>query len=181
MSDTGYPWYEITSSAELEQGDLITDCPVFTFPPEAADPDWNGELQRAFVDALVLTQSCDLVVRPKTNTAAATNVVVCPIMTKTILDRSGHPTFGSPDKWNRVIGQHVVGWRALAECTLTGFERELSAVDLRTFYTLPFAVMARMAVGRERLRLRSPYRENIAQAFGQQFSRVALPTNIERL
>ncbi len=179
MPDNAYPWYEVTESADLEQGDFIEKCPIFVFPPEAADEAWDGTLQRSFNDAILLTQSCDLVLNR--GRQPIDTVVVCPIYSKTALDNSSSSVFGSRDRWNLVIKEHVIGWRALPDCPLLDFPRELSAVDLRRFRTLPLALVLRLASSKKRLRLRSPYRENIAQAFGQQFTRVALPSDISRL
>lgn len=180
MSGSDFQRYEVTESNEVEQGDFIPQCPVFIYPPEAAERGWNGDLLRSFNDVMVLTQSCDLVIDRKRGKPGVEFVVVCPVYTKTALDQAGHPSFSSRDKWNLVIKELVVGWRALEACDLSGFQRQLSAIDLRTFYTVPFSIIDRLAAGK-RLRLLPPYRENVAQAFAQQFTRVALPKDIARL
>lgn len=179
--ESDYPWFEVTESAELQQGDLLAHCPVFIFPAEASSKEWDGTLERAFHPVLVLTHSCDLVVRPPHERAAVSFVIVCPVFAKSQLDSAEHPDFGSRSKWNSAIKGNLVGWRVLNECTIPGHERELSAIDLRTIYTVPFDLAMRIASRKKRLRLRSPYREHIASAFAAQFARVGLPIDIPRL
>ncbi len=51
-----------------------------------------------------------------------------------------------------------------------------SVVDFHRLFTLPKAFVTRFAAGSGlRLRLRSPYREHLAQAFARYFMRVGLP------
>ena len=52
MSDS-YPWYGLTTGDDLEQGDLLRECPLFR-------PTAESEIQRLRADAVILSQSCDL-------------------------------------------------------------------------------------------------------------------------
>ena len=58
-----YPWYRVVRGSELEQGDLLLGCPRFVIPPDATRVNAGLVVTRETVDAIVLTQSCDLAVR----------------------------------------------------------------------------------------------------------------------
>lgn len=68
----------------------------------------------------------------------------------------------------------------LAACDLEGFEHEIQIVDFRTVFSVPFGFLTELARRRpnKRLRLRSPYREHLSQAFARFFMRVGLPADI---
>ena len=56
-------WYEVVHGAELRQGDLLTDCPVFTLSVDAGyplPPDYEPMVLAESYDLVILTQSCDL-------------------------------------------------------------------------------------------------------------------------
>ena len=72
-----YPWYRVVRGSDLEQGDLLRGCPRFVIPPHAMGDDAELIVTRETVDAIVLTQSCDLAVRPD-GECEATDVLLCP-------------------------------------------------------------------------------------------------------
>src|SRR5437762_2801690 len=55
-----YPWYRVVQGSTLEQGDLLLGCPRFVIPADATHEGAGIILTRERVDAIVLTQSCDL-------------------------------------------------------------------------------------------------------------------------
>ncbi|MDE0635984.1 MAG: putative DNA binding domain-containing protein [Candidatus Poribacteria bacterium] len=61
--ETTYPWYCLVSGSELEQGDILENCPVFSPPANLtlnsleAITDFTWEQQ----DVIIMSQSCDLV------------------------------------------------------------------------------------------------------------------------
>jgi hypothetical protein len=58
-----YPWYEVVEGEDLEQGDILFQCPVLKPAPEWMIDDFQqGEIPTLIeiVDAVVMTQSCDL-------------------------------------------------------------------------------------------------------------------------
>src|SRR5207248_5433104 len=68
----------------------------------------------------------------------------------------------------------------LNECNLPDFFREIQVVDLGTSFSIPYDVMKLMAQSKgKRLRLLSPYKEHLAQAFASFYMRVALPNPID--
>ena len=56
-----YPWYKILGPAEdLQQGDFILNCEI-TIPPRALEPGDEIEVEAKLMDAIILSQSCDLI------------------------------------------------------------------------------------------------------------------------
>src|SRR5438128_1270015 len=62
VQQPNYPWFTVVRGPELEQGDLLRSCPRFILPSDAGSkPDML--YSRGEVDAVILTQSCDLAIR----------------------------------------------------------------------------------------------------------------------
>lgn len=58
-----FPWYGLANGRDLEQGDLLINCPRYVLPdllPAGSPP---VAVARNYVNAVVLTQSCDLAMR----------------------------------------------------------------------------------------------------------------------
>src|SRR4051794_16768693 len=56
-----YPWFEIVTGDDLEQGDLLEACPVFVPPEDLALGDRAPVVfQWEERDVVVMSQSCDL-------------------------------------------------------------------------------------------------------------------------
>ncbi len=66
----------------------------------------------------------------------------------------------------------------LAACELDDFGAEIQLVDFKSTFILPFAYLKNRAVQGKRLRLKSPYREHLSQAFARYFMRVGLPSDV---
>lgn len=91
-----FPWYSLVSGAELEQGDLLLGCPRFVLSgvaPAAGGP--VGAVENK-VHAVVLTQSCDLAVRPD-GRCEAEDVLLCQIGFKR--EFAGRPVWSKDDAW----------------------------------------------------------------------------------
>ena len=64
MRDDEYPWYGVVSGPDLEQGDILLDCPVFLIPPDALlRPGNHFSITMQRQNVIVMTQSCDLAIR----------------------------------------------------------------------------------------------------------------------
>ncbi len=62
LSAVGYPWYAITSGDNIQQGDVLEDCPVFLPPADlAGTPPASATLRWETRDLIVMSQSCDMV------------------------------------------------------------------------------------------------------------------------
>ena len=81
------------------------------------------------------------------------------------------------DPWAERRGRHR--YHLLAASDLRDQTRELRVVDFRRVYSLPLTfVRERAARTGERLRLLSPHREHLSQAFARYFMRVGRPQDI---
>ena len=168
----GYPWYDLISEDdEIQQGDLLEDCPVFT-PP--ADPDLDGTANVVWVprDLVVMSQSCDLV----KDRAKVEEVLLCAVWRRS--EVAGKGPFTAPKGFEDARRGNLPGFHLLAECSLPGFERELRVVDFRRLHSLPVAYVRHKLEAAPHLRLLPPYREHLSQAFARNFMRVGLPVDI---
>lgn len=53
-------WYnELNSSNEIEQGDMIPDCPIVILPSKIIEGD-EPEIEIKLINSIILSQSCDL-------------------------------------------------------------------------------------------------------------------------
>jgi hypothetical protein len=167
-----YPWYTLISEDdEIQQGDLLEHCPVFKLP---ADPDLDGTAKIEWVprDLVVMSQSCDLV----KGRAKVEEVLLCAVWRRS--EVAGKSPFTTPKGFEDARRGNLPGFHLLAECSLPGFERELRVVDFRRLYSLPIAYVRHKLEIAPHLRLLSPYREHLSQAFARTFMRVGLPVDI---
>jgi hypothetical protein len=171
-------WYEIITSEELQQGDLFPTCPVVLTPTTLMSPPVSSEPPSAIAaqvrvyNVIVMSQSCDLVQRK------LSLVLVCPYWSLTELEAMD-ARFKPPRMKEEVRRGNVPAYHMLAACDLAGFEHEIQIVDFRTVFSVPFDFLTELARQRpKRLRLRSPYREHLSQAFARFFMRVGLPADI---
>lgn len=160
----------------MEQGDLLLGCPRFVIPPDAVRGEEGVVLTRQTVDAIVLTQSCDLAVRAD-GECEATDVLLCPFYLKK--DLQEHPVFRRDDAWEEVRKGRRPFFHVLDACRLAGHEQDFALVDFHALFTLSVPLVRAFADGAgKRLRLLPPYREHLSQAFARLFMRVGLPADI---
>lgn len=179
MSDD-YPWYGKVSGADLQQGDILRAYPVFLHEPfempEDLDndelPELQGELLK--VDALVLSQSCDLV-NNKVDT-----VILCPLHDLDAIESE----LGSNKKEIQKRSEDIRLGKE-AGFHMIGKDQELgirvSIVEFRRIYTTHKPTLIDFVRKcDDRIRLLPPYREHLSQAFARYFMRVGLPEDIPR-
>lgn len=166
-------WYEnvdITSS--LNQGDLILDCPVIIPPNDIDDLEENGADIEVY-DVVITTQSCDL----ENNKVQL--VLVCPIHR---MDRfcERNRQFNDYKLKESMRQGNLSGYHLLNSCPYLEHEEYL-IVDFKTVFSVNFDFLNNFKLKQNpRIRLQSPYREHLSQAFARFFMRVGLPTNIPR-
>jgi hypothetical protein len=187
-------WYEEVAAEErLTQGDLILNCPLFSWKDEA--PQLNGtgetELLRTMANAIqadtvVMTQACDL------EHEKVQNVVLCPHLS---LDEYYEIWKAEMERREQKPSQKA--WRSHCDDIREGFVWNMAllnsgktdtlstahrVVDFRDIFTVPrdFLEPLLQKRGQPRLRLLPPYREHLSQAFARFFMRVGLPTPIEK-
>jgi hypothetical protein len=173
MSD--FSWYDIIAEEALVQGDLLLACPVVTvsdpwsFPVQAKDRSYVV----AEVTCIVMTQSCDLQ-NQKTDLALLAQVSNWQTAAS-IEYRAGNTAVKSRDFRKKLIEGNIPGLSLLHK-HYTAPKLAWSIVDFHRLYTLPKSFLEQYAQSLgPRLRLRSPYREHLAQAFARYFMRVGLP------
>jgi hypothetical protein len=171
-----YPWYSIIEqNNDLQQGDFITDCPV-VIPPATLNLKDIPDVDVKKMDAVVLTQSCDLVNKN------IENILVCRYFSlsdffaelqkeqtlnakrrKSILDnmRKGHLfSYHLLNKHEDVFDDYLV-------------------VDFKNVYGIHRSTLNELTKQlKTRIRLLPPYREHLSQAFARYFMRVGLPQDI---
>lgn len=174
--ETTYPWYRLVSGSELEQGDILENCPVFSPPANLtlssleAVTDFIWEQQ----DVIIMSQSCDLVEgREKIE-----EVLLCAVWHRSELTEG----YLSKDKGMEEARRgQLPAYHVLNECKLAHVEKGFRVVDFRYIFTLPLGFCREFAAkSKNRIRLLPPYREHLSQAFARFFMRVGLPTDIPR-
>jgi len=125
------------------------------------------------IDLVVMTQSCDLQ-NEKLDDVLLARILSWPELVKRALEKGNDFVRGSKFRKLLIDGQVP----SLSLIHKHGQEPRLpwSVVDFHQLYTLPKAFLCQFAAAcPSRLRLRSPYREHLAQAFARYFMRVGLP------
>jgi hypothetical protein len=187
-----YPWYDIAvGNEELEQGDFIDNCNVLipTYTPveiEAAAPTKQQTFEAKGIneihDVIIISQSCDL------ENKKIDFVQLCPMISYNEfvegIKRSSPSPSSNTKTILRLMNEIRVGrmyrYYMLNACDLPDFTREIQIADLGTSYSIPRDVMQQMVASKgNRLRLLSPYKEQLAQAFAYFYMRVALPSPID--
>jgi len=171
-----YPWYEVVNGDSLEQGDLFIACPVvypvFNDASNSALP--KPRVEGRHVDLILLTQTCDLLHDKKIQ-----DLVLCPHwdlqdqLDKGILKQSGMDGVRR-GRTNRL---------SLLEAYDGENDKKLKmgtrVVDFSRPHSVPLEYLKGIARSKgNRLRLRSPYKEHLAQGFARFFMRVGLPQDI---
>jgi len=167
-----YPWYSVVSGEEIQQGDIIERCPVFR--PRNANLDNPGE--RGYFDwddrdLVVMSQTCDLVQEHE----KVKDVLLCALWKKSEFT-SGH--LSTAKGLEEARRGSLPAFHLLDRCTVSPFERELRIVEFHRTYSLPIVFLRQRAKREPHLRLMTPYREHLSQAFARYFMRVGLPMDI---
>lgn len=180
--------------------------PSSTLPfPETGEPsieDVSNITPSTYImDVVVLSQSCDLAL------GKLNSIVCCPYWSLSSLENHGNEKirneFRNPKIQETIRLGNSPGYHMLAAFRAERYESEIRVtgasgsgrfrtkqrleedqngvrvVGFRDVYTVPFSYLTDFARRRpNRLRLRSPYREHLAQAFARFFMRVGLPADI---
>ena len=125
MPGHAYPWYEVVTGDDLEQGDILEACPVFTPPEELVGEEYKSALFTwDALDVIVMTQSCD-VAKGREKVA---QVLLCPMFRQAELTE-GH--LSTPKGMEEARRGNVPGIHVVASCSLSGFVREVRVVDFK--------------------------------------------------
>lgn len=173
MTERKYPWYtEIQNSREIEQGDLIPQCPLVV-PPDDFTEDTVADVNIITADVVILSQSCDLV-NDKLDI-----VLVCPHYSyEEFYNNLLNKNIPKKAKFKKHLqeGRHP-GYHLLARSS--GHFEDLQVVDFKNVYGIKLEALRNIAKSKgNRIRLLPPYREHLSQAFARYFMRVGLPQDI---
>jgi hypothetical protein len=169
-----YPWYDLINGKDaLLQGDFIKECPVVIPPSKISQKTSDKvEVRIMIYNVIVMSQSCDLVQKK------LDLVLVCPVWPLSKLEKESE-FFKSKDGKEKLRQGTVLGYHLLNKCKIDRLKMDYSVVDFRSIYSVPFDFLVDFAkIKFERLRLLSPYREHLSQAFARFFMRVGLPVDI---
>jgi hypothetical protein len=168
-------WYEVAEGQTLLQGDLFFACPVtlmvgpWSFPLQTTEP----AFRIVAADVIVMTQSCDLE-NQKAELVLLASVNRWNELVVTEVNK-GNTAVKSRDFRKKLIEGNVPGLSLLQKHD-GEIKLPWSVVDFHRLYMVPRQFLEQFAVSQgNRLRLRSPYREHLAQAFARYFMRVGLP------
>jgi len=174
MNDTD--WYEVVDGSELFQGDILPQCPIVSVLDPIAWPilpDVKFSVGITGRDLVVMTQSCDL------ENDKIEDVLLAELVSweQTVRNENqrGNRFIQSIQFRRQLIAGNVPGL-ALLHKRSRELGMEWSVVNFHRLYSLPKTFLSNFAAALGlRLRLRSPYREHLAQAFARYFMRVGLP------
>jgi hypothetical protein len=169
-------WFEVIQDPSLMQGDVLPRCPVFQPKGELIwpVPDENPLGLRAdLLHLVVVTQSCDFV-NDKVEQVLLARLVSWPNAVRDEV-KKGNESVRS-GKFRKQLIEGSVPALSLLHKREQEPSLDWSVVSFHWLYTLPKTFLSSFAASLgPRLRLRSPYREHLAQAFARYFMRVGLP------
>lgn len=161
----GADWYG-AGEVPVEQGDIL-----FGFRVVAPVDDGDGYTFRAkTANIVVLTQTCDI---PK---AAQRDLLVAEVHSYDRLVAGGAAHLKKRD-FKQALARGTAVAEFLLPPTPDG-ELPWSLVSFRDVFVLPKTTVLRAAQARQVLRLESPYKEYLAQAFARFLMRVGLPATL---
>jgi hypothetical protein len=157
--------YEQPEPADtLSQGDIVDGCSILFWEYPAADTPAQPESASTSVRVVVLTQACDLA------QAKATRVLVAVVHQVQRLVERG--VLQSKVIRDQIRTHRVYGWYFLP----AGDAVEESIVDMRDLHTIPRAMLDKLIKDGKRVtRIRTPFREHLAQHFSTTYARIGLP------
>lgn len=171
-----FNWYTaVSNSREIEQGDLIPNCPIIV-PPATIEINGEYDLEVMNINSVILSQSCDLI------NNKIDIVLVCPTMTlsefRNNLPDSEQTIKAFKKHVDNLKKGHLPGYHLLNKDDNLGINDYL-VVDFRNVYGIHIDNLKIIAENLgERVRLNPPYREHLSQAFARYFMRVGLPQDL---
>lgn len=170
-------WYEIVSGDTIQQGDLVLSCPTPMITEIPFPIDFTGDISTPVdvmdVNLIVLSQSCDI------EHDNVKQVLLAEVLDWFTAKKEGGDHLKKTDYRVQLAGSNVPGYCLLEKSELS-VTLDWSLVDFHRLHMLPKAYLKEFLCSIDaRLRLRSPFREYLSQAFGRYFMRVGLPWEFE--
>jgi hypothetical protein len=176
MTMSDMDWFEVTDGPGLLQGDILLNCPVIrmaTTPSWPITPNTDLSVQVQNANLVVMSQSCDLE-NAKVEEVLLAQLAAWPDLVKREVARGNEAMRGS--RFRKLLIEGSIPGYSLLHKREEPPRLAWSVVDFHRLFTWPRAFVQRFAASiGSRLRLRSPYREHLAQAFARYFMRVGLP------
>ena len=176
--------YQEVEGESLEQGDLIKNCPIFIpdYPDTlieqlsktgiVAIDEISGEAKS--YNVVLMSQTCDL------ENGKLSTVIMCPYWSLEEFGNMGQD-FKSPKTLEDIRRGNRPSYYMLDAYNVEEWKLTEQIVDFRTVYSVPYRFLKTFSVLQgKRLRLRSPYKEELSQAFGKFIMRVARPKGIRK-
>ena len=175
-----YPWYEVMEKTEeITQGDIIKGCPVAILSELTDDKEGQTiDAKVAVVDGIVLTQACDIA------NGKVENIILCSITSKSEFEEQqrvlGLNASKIRDRLNGIIKGQQNAYHIINKFVSEDFSQDYYIINFKDIFSIPLELAKKTALKNDkRLRLCSPYREHLSQAFARYFMRVGLPINIK--
>ena len=168
QADTWADWY-VVGDANLEQGDIFLSFPVVT--PLGLDESGSYTFAEREQPIVVLTQTCDLP-KPKQRTLIAASVQGYDALVAT-----GEFDYLKDSKYKEALARGS----AVADFLLPptpGTGLPWSIVHFRDLFVVPKQSVVDAATTHAPIRLASPYKEYLSQAFAGFLMRVAWPSTL---
>lgn len=175
-------WYEeIFSSNEITQGDIIKNCqiPILNKSAYVHDLQDTKEIEEPITvwtaNLIIMTQACDLA-HDKLE-----SILLCAVWT--LKEIAGSNNYFNQTKARENLRQgREPAYHLLKNYETENYKMDFSVVDFHRIYTLPKEYIKEIISkgSSYRLRLHSPYREHLSQAFARYFMRVGLPQDISK-
>jgi len=170
MTFERFPWYDFVEGDDIEQGDILPDCPCFQPEGQLLSGE-RASIKWELRDLIVLSQSCDLV----KGREKLSHVLLASVWKQSEL--AGH--LATPKGLEDARRGNLPSVHLIAHVDFAGFEPGIRVVDFQSIFTLPTDFLRHQAINTaKRLRLLPPYREHLSQSFAKFFMRVGLPVNI---
>ena len=171
-------WYEVTDGATLRQCDILMGCPVLRLDGKLqwpVEPSTTLPIKIETYDSIILTQSCDLE-NNKVEDVLLAQVIAWSVLVRQEVQRNNQIVK------KKEFRKALIDGKTPGQALLHKHEGEpyldWSIVSFQRLYTIQKNFLEKFASqSGPRLRLRSPYREHIAQAFARFVMRVGLPYN----
>jgi hypothetical protein len=169
-------WYEIAQGPAILQGDMLFNCPVLLGTEQLRwpiPPDARVDAHVKVFDLVVMTQSCDLQ-NDKAQEVLVAHLVAWPDAVRAEAQKGNEAAKSS--KFRTLLVDGNLPSLSLLHKREGSPQLPWSVVNFHRLFTLSRGFVKQFAAScGPRLRIRSPYREHLAQAFARYFMRVGLP------
>lgn len=158
-------------------GGIIENCKILMPSKEAYNMLLKEEetfLEMEYIETtcIILSQSCDL-----TNDKIEF-VILCPVNSLKYLINAV-PYYRAKDAREQLRQGNQPSYHLLNKLTINGI-RDFYCVSFHHIFSVPKEYLKVLVSDKKRLRMKSPYKENLAQSFARYFMRVGLPLNIDK-